>query len=260
MNKAIIRRLLNEYLDGEIGLADKAELERVMAQHPEVREEYKELRRLGLYMGSMPEISVHPAQFRERVSAALDEREQGFFTPQRAFSGAMVVALMVISLTFGMLLYQLQVFGNNSAYTQAVPEDMAAPAEAAYKVAVNIDRGAEEFFNRLLLEARFDNISYAAVQPFATQTLILEGAQCLPGRGLNSVEFAKNLPSHLRVQVSPKAAHEICSVAGWLAGDAAQVRVTGPAGKQYGLSDFMRNHDGQAAVYLELSFRATSHK
>ena len=48
MNRAIIRRWINEYLDGEIGLADKVELERIMTDHPEVREEYGRLRRISL--------------------------------------------------------------------------------------------------------------------------------------------------------------------------------------------------------------------
>ena len=51
MNRALIRRWINEYLDGEIGLADKAELEQIMAAEPEVRREYMQLRRAGLLLG-----------------------------------------------------------------------------------------------------------------------------------------------------------------------------------------------------------------
>ena len=92
MNNNRIRRLINEYLDGEIGLADKAQLEQIMADNPRVRDEYERLRKMGSMLSLMPEVRVHPYKFRSRLNDAMSTERRGYFTPQRAFSAALTPA------------------------------------------------------------------------------------------------------------------------------------------------------------------------
>src|SRR5690606_24424933 len=72
VNRTKAKRWLNEYLDGEIGLADKAEFERLMAQDPELRREYEQMRRIGLLMSSGPEVEVHPSAFRAKLMERIE--------------------------------------------------------------------------------------------------------------------------------------------------------------------------------------------
>jgi anti-sigma factor RsiW len=118
LNNNRIRRLINEYLDGEIGLADKAQLEEIMADNPRVRDEYERLRRLGTLLGLMPEVRVHPYKFRARMNSALDSAEnKGYFTPQRAFATAMLIVMVVFAVTFGLYAYQHQIINASSFVT-----------------------------------------------------------------------------------------------------------------------------------------------
>ena len=190
MNRAIIRRWINEYLDGEIGLADKAELELIMAENPEIRQEYRELRRLSLYLSSMPEGTVHPSRFRQRVINALDAQEKTFFTPQRTFAGAMLVAMLVVAITFGLMLY-------NQAMQPGlvVPaEDMLTASEQAYSLALETDTTAEAYFNRLLLETELGMVDNSLLQPFLTSTGVFEGAVCAKATASIRLSFRGDCP------------------------------------------------------------------
>ncbi len=181
MNRSLVKRWLNEYLDGEIGLADKAELERMMAEDPEIREEYQRLRKLGLMLGGQPEISVHPSRFRTRVSDALDAGSpRPLFSPQRAFALAMVVALLVIGLSMGMLVYQQGVLGHGGGgQMEAQPQATFAKApEQGMSLVIDTGVGAERFFSRLLLSQQLGLVDNATIEPLLTQTRIYDGAVC----------------------------------------------------------------------------------
>lgn len=253
MNRVIIRRWLNEYLDGEIGLADKAELERIMAQHDEVRQEYMELRRLGLLMGSIPEVTVHPARFRSRVLDALDAQERTFFTPQRVFAGAMLVAFLVVSITFGLISYQ-QMLGGNRLIGLSADKQQAVAQEQVYDLALVADAPAETYFNRLLLEVSYGLVDQHAVEPFVAQTRLLEGARCTSSGGLNRVDFAE-LPRSVRVKVSPAQARMLAEVASEVSGNKALVTAYGREGAELSFDEFLQGHSNGGNVYLTIHFK-----
>ena len=253
MNRVIIRRWINEYLDGEIGLADKAELERIMAQHSEVRQEYMELRRLSLLMGSLPEVSVHPARFRAHVLDALDAQERTFFTPQRVFAGAMLVALLVVSITFGLISYQ-QMLGGNRLIGFSTDKQQAVVQEQVYDLALVVDAPAETYFNRLLLEVSLNLVDQRAVEPFLAQTRLLEGARCSGGGGLNRVDFVE-LPRSVRVKISPAQAKVLAGVASEVSGSKALVTAYGREGAELSFEEFLQNHSNGGNVYLTIHFK-----
>jgi len=200
LNRAIIRRLINDYLDGEIGLADKAELERLMVENPEIRQEYRELRRLSLHLNSMPEITVHPSRFRAKVLSAIDDRERLYFTPQRAFAGAMLVMFLVVGTMFGLMLVQLWY---NTYMETGEPANTVVADEHDYHVTLNVTATPEKFFNRLLQEYRVGYDNYRICDVFVQETNVFARARCLTNGGLESVEFPSNLPKTIKVNVTP---------------------------------------------------------
>lgn len=254
MNRAITRRWINEYLDGEIGLADKAELERIMAEHPEVRKEYAKLRRISLLLGSMPDIAVHPTRFRDRVLDALDTREPGFFSPQRAFAGAMLVALLVIGLTFGLLMYQQQLLGNEIIFVQPSAEELMLAGDQAYDLALTINAQPEAFFDRLLIESELGLLNGSMLSPFLGQTDVYEGAVCTAEPGLRCVDFPGPLPQLVRVKVTPRQALTLGSVAEGLTGRATEIKALGRDGSLLDFRDYIQLY-GDSPVYLRLEFK-----
>lgn len=251
MNRAIIRRWINEYLDGEIGLPDKAELELIMAENPEVRQEYRELRRLSLYLSSMPEGTVHPSRFRQRVLSALDDQDRTFFTPQRTFAGAMLVAMLVVAITFGLLLYN-QVLQPEFA---ATGEDVLLASEQAYSLSLDARTSAEAFFNRLLLEAELGMVDSSLLTPFMSQTGVFEGAACRLDGGMNRVAFPQALPSVVRVRVTPRQALTLGKIAEGLTGMQADLLASDSKGFNVDFKDFIQYNGGDTSVYLTLTFR-----
>lgn len=254
MNRAIIRRLINEYLDGEIGLADKAELERIMAENPEVRQEYRELRRISLHLSSLPEISVHPSRFRARVLSALDNKERMYFTPQRAFAGAMLVAFMVVGLMFGLMLYQDHMLGDKVIMATVETGDLLT-GDLGYNLSLQIATTPEAFFNRLLLESELGMVSQATLQPFVTQTQLFEGARCIDGGGMNSVAFPNPLPHTLRIKMTLRQVLTLSQTAEGLTGQESRIVARGSDGSTLSFREFIRLSGDEALVILTLNFK-----
>lgn len=252
MNRALIRRLLNEYLDGEIGLADKAELERVMAADPAVRAEYKQLRQVGLLLGSQPEVEVHPWKFRERVAEAVAAPPHPLLTPQRAFASAMLIALLVIGMSFSLLMYQQQMLGRP---VQVLP----APAEASLSIAgpqdfaVSMQAGvpAQRFFSRLLVEDQLGMLDPSAVPAVIAQTSVLEGARCTDDP-LAPVELASDV-RFVRLSVAPRVAVQLSKVAEDLSGESVELGAYDSAGNRVSLEDYLREQPREQ-VTLQIKF------
>lgn len=254
MNRTIIRRWLNEYLDGEIGLADKAEFEQIMLERPEVRREYKLLRRLGLLLGSLPEIAVHPYRFRQRVDAALDARNRVYFTPQRAFAAAMLVTLIVVALTFGLFMYQQQLLGNRGFVASPLPADVAAPGEVQYDLTLTVRTSPERFFDRLLLECDLDLLDRSVLEPFMLQAHIYEGAVCSREGGLTAVTFPAPLPKAVRAELTVGAVRQLAGLAEELSGKSAVISAEGRDGSSIDFEDFLQLHPSARSVSLYLQF------
>lgn len=225
MNYNRIRRLINEYLDGEIGLADKAQLEEIMADNPRVREEYERLRRMGSLMGLVPEVRVHPYRFRAKLNAAMDGKQRSFFTPQRAFSAAMLVVTVVFVLTFGLYAYQQQVI-NRSTYVSTpaqVTQPAASAASETYVVQTGV--GAEQFFSRLALEHQVGMLDERVLVSVMNQTRVYEGATCPSGATLAPLTFPRRLPRSVTLVLMPEELTALTGVAQELSGYAPQIRV-----------------------------------
>ncbi len=254
MNRNIIRRWINEYLDGEIGLADKAELERMMAQDPALRKEYKDLRKIGLYLGSMPEVQVHPYRFRQRVLAAVDG-QRGYFTPQRAFAGAMLVFLIVITVTFGLFVYQ-QRMGMGKEFIAGSAELNAANASRTdYRFDLVTNVSAAEFLNRLALESQLGMNDRNLLGIFVTQTSVFEGAVCDPNGGLHPITFATRLPASLIVRVTPQQALGLAGIASELAGARLAPAATSSQGETIDLKSYIASHPGADLIPLHVVFK-----
>jgi hypothetical protein len=250
MNRALLKRLLNEYLDGEIGLADKVELERLMAADPDVRREYKELRQIGLLLGGMPEVNVHSFRFRERVQGALDTN-RGFVTPQRAFAGAMVVALVVISLSFSLLMLQ-----QNALHGAAVPIDAAREAAISsgdYVVSINSGVTAERYFSRLLLQHELGMIDPAVIGSVVQQTSVFEGASCSED-ALQPIHLANPGLHTVSLKVPPSVAVQMGKVAEELSGHQSPLGVYGSTGSRITLEEYLRLNPGKPVVNLVIKF------
>lgn len=254
MNRNTIRRWINEYLDGEIGLADKAELERLMAQDPALRKEYKDLRKIGLYLGYMPEVQVHPYRFRQRVLAAADG-QRAYFTPQRAFAAAMLVFLIVITLTFGLFVYQ-QRMGMGKEFIAGQPDLTAANSaltDYRFDLVSHVEAGA--FFNRLALEAQLGMSEHNLLGVFISQTNVFEGAVCDPNGGLRPVTFANKLPVSLIVRVTPQQALGLAEIASELAGQRLAPGATNAKGETIDLRTYIASHPGTDLIPLHVVFK-----
>jgi hypothetical protein len=254
LNRALIRRWLNEYLDGEIGLADKAELEHIMAAEPEVRREYMELRRAGLLLGSLPEVSVHPERFRRKVLAALDSRQRPYFTPQRAFAWAMLIVLLIVSLAFGLVLYQQKMLGNALVVTSASGDEINASNAQTYDLLLTAATTPEQFFNRLLVECQLGMSDHAVLTEFLLQTRIYEGAVCERRGGVSSLTFPTPLAKTMRVKVTPRQALVLQGLASELSAGRSSLSALARDGSQMKLQDFLQINDAGNKIILYINF------
>jgi hypothetical protein len=257
VNRALVKRLINEYLDGEIGLADKAELERLMAEDPRIRAEYKALRQIGLQLGTMPEIVPHKTRLRARVQHAIDAQSRTFFTPQRVFAGAMAVVLVVLSLSFGMLIFEQGVLGKPVIPAPAVPMQVEAaspdfhPGEATAVLDTWVD--GNRFFSRLLIENQLGMLDGEVLRTVLTQTNILEGATC-DNNSLEGVKLAYPVRA-IQLSASPAVAQQLSKVAEEVSGRSCPVTVRSDNGTQNTLEEFLRASAGPRTINLMLRFK-----
>jgi hypothetical protein len=251
VNRALVKRLINEYLDGEIGLADKAELERLMAQDPEIRSEYRELRQIGLLLGSIPEVTVHSHRFRQRVADALDDGERVYFTPQRAFAAAMLVVLGVIALSFTMFIYRENVI--SSAPQGSTVE--ARPAELqGYHVSLHTASCAEDFLSRVLVENQLGMLDPSVMGTILAQTRVFDGSTCSGTDLLRPVHFAQAMPRKMTLVVTPAVATQMRQVAEELSGRNLPFNVASPDGTRVTFEEYLKV-SGTGPLSLELHFR-----
>jgi hypothetical protein len=252
MNRALIRRWITEYLDGEIGLADKAELERLMAQDPEIRNEYRELRQIGLMLGSMPEVTVHSHRFRQRVADALDDGERSYFTPQRAFSAAMLVVLGVIALSFTMFIYRENVI---SSAPQAPALEASRPAVLqGYRVSLHTSSSCENFLSRVLVENQLGMLDPSVMGTILAQTRVFDGSTCSGTDLLRPVRFAQAMPRKMTLVVTPAVATQMRQVAEELSGRNLPFNVASPDGTRVTFEEYLKVC-GTGPLSLELHFR-----
>ena len=241
-------------MDGEIGLADKAELERLMGADPELRREYKQLRRIGLLLGSAPEVSVHPERFRRRVLEALEARSRPYFTPQRAFAAAMLVVLLVIGMTFGMLLYQTKMLGEPSRVSAPMLSEATPDLAPGLTLLLTVHTTPEAFFNRLLVETQLNMTDQTLLNVFMQQTRVFEGAVCDPRGGLNIARFPDQLPSALRLQASPQQALKLESIGDELTDRGAELRAVGRGGTEMRMEEFLLLNSASSPVAVFVNF------
>jgi len=259
MNRAIIKRWINEYLDGEIGLADKAELERVMAENESVRREYRELRQIGLLLGSIPEIKPHPYRFRERMRGAISSSERLYLTPQRAFALAMLVFLLVIGLSFTLYMYQQRMLGGQEVALGAHPSQEAAQNQGIYTFVVATGVSADSYFNRVLLEYSMGIDHEGLLKVFLAQSPVYEGAVCRGRTGLKPALLREPLPASMIVNVSPEQAMAIARVAEELSGQPVKCRVFMQGSFIGGLKGFAVGNPELTVIPLQLSFTPPLH-
>lgn len=219
--------MINEYLDGEIGLADKAQLEQLMADNPRVRAEYERLRKLGTLIGLMPEVRVHPYRFRTRLGDALDSNHKGYFTPQRAFSAAMLVVLVVFVVTFGLFAYQQQIISGSSYVTGTTQTNEPVAAAAPQYFVMDTGVGAEQFFSRLALEHQLGMLDGRLMSAVSEQTGFFEGATCREGSPLAPLRFAEPLPRSVTLTLTAPQLGDLAGLAEELSGYPARVSVPG---------------------------------
>jgi hypothetical protein len=243
---------LNEYLDGEIGLADKAELERIMSQDPEVSSSFKELRRIGMLMSSMPQVSVHPYAFRARVNDALDSRQRSFLTPQRAFAGSMLVTMLVIGLTFGLNIYQSAIFGTAPGAVQPIAGFEAGPGPSNSGLVIDVAASPERYFERMLIEVQLGYVDQSLMGTISGQSTVYEGATCLDEDLSHSVQFSRPLSRQLSLVVSPEEALALGRLSEELTGMAPVVE---SSGNKVPLADYLQQFAGKKHLSLDLRFQ-----
>jgi anti-sigma factor RsiW len=253
VKRALVKRLVNEYLDGEIGLADKAELERLMAEDPQIRAEYKALRQIGLQLSSLPEVVPHPQRFRARVQDALDQQQRVYLTPQRVFAGAMLVALVVLSVGFGMLLFQEGMLGDSEpapAVMEAAPP-VLNPGDAI--AVLDVNASADRFFSRVLVESQLGLIDRAVLDTVNSQTPVYEGAVCT-GNSLEALHLA--YPVHVvQMHAAPSVAQQLSMVAEEVSGRPSPIAVTIDGGSMVAFEQHLRANPGQRTVSLLIRFK-----
>jgi hypothetical protein len=248
---------MSDYLDGEIGLADKQAFEEALRSDPQLRAEFHAQRRFGMALSSsLSEISVHPYRFRQRVAQALDQRQQTFFTPQRAFTSAMAVALVVVSITFGLFIYQERMIGNGGFITlsEAAPQHVA-PRPAQYAATLVIEARAESFYNRLLLEAQVGTADTSLVTRVFQQTGVLEGATCTDGQGLQPVVFPHSLDNHARLTLSLDEVQRLQGIADGLTGRRSSIALASTTGQLMTQQDYLLTYPAGAQLPVELIFQ-----
>jgi hypothetical protein len=256
VKQAQVKRLLNEYLDGEIGLAEKAELERMMAADPEVLRQYKQLRQIGMQLAQIPEIRPHPLRLRAKVQQALDAQSQSLITPQRVFAGAMAVALIVIAVSFGMLVFQQRMLGTpvnipsvstSEANIPIIPD--AGGSIAMLDVASNADR----YFSRLLLQHHLSMINADVLGTITSQTSVYKDA-VYTDEALGVVRL-KEPVRMLQLRTSPSVALQLSTLAEEVSGQPSPISVSSTTGQSMTLEEYLQAHPGERAVNLLLRFQ-----
>lgn len=252
MNRKIIRRWVNEYLDGEIGLADKVELERLMAQNPELRQEYKDLRKMGLLLSGMPEVSVHPYKFRQRLQQKLDRQELSLFSPQRVFAASMLVSLVIVCLTFGLFVFQQKEFGPGSLIpTLNSANPTARGTQIVNAVALETGVRAEQFFDRLALETGLGMVDSQLMGIFI-KARIYDGAICSNQGGLRTTDFPLPLQHVYRVELYPRQVKELAKFAEGISGNQP---VLSKQQQPLSLDGFLLMHKPAQRVSVYLQFK-----
>lgn len=255
MNRNLVKRWLNEYLDGEIGLADKAELERRMAEDPELREEYRKMRQLGLLLGSQSEVTVHPSAFRQRVSEALENNSRVLFTPQRAFAMAMVVALLVIGLSMSMLVYQQGVLGHGQE-REAQPMLATTPVDQGHTVVIETGVSAELYFSRLLLSYQLGRVDAATLEPVLSQTRVYDGAVCnaQADNPLSNLSFQQRVGQPVSIKTTVQVARSLGQHSLELSGRQPQMLVRTSESSSMALEDYSKLYGEERRLTVVLLF------
>jgi hypothetical protein len=259
MNKTLVKRWLNEYLDGEIGLADKAELERRLSQNEELREEFRELRQIGLLMGGCPEVDVHPTRFRARMADVLDQGQRPFFTPQRAFGLAMIIALLVVGLNMALVVYQQRYLGGSNQMA-VTPEDEALSAEAGdpdmptLMLETGVD--AERFFSRLMLSYQLGLVSQSTMDRLTTQTKVYDGATCQPGAdgSAGTMTFRAPLGQTVKSRADINTVKSLSLLSQELSGRQPPLLVRLPGSQGISLDDFAGRFGSDGKLEMVLVF------
>ena len=246
MNKAKAKRWLNEYLDGEIGLADKAEFERLMAQDPELRQEYEELRKIGLLMSSGPEVEVNPVSFRARLMERIEPQQRYDFTPQRAFAGSMLVALLVVGLSFGQFIY-------SRVMEPAGQSGSTSVAALTSESSLNMNCTASQFLNASLLRAEngVGSESGRLVELLERQTGLFEGAFCIESATGHNYIFPGGLPTEISIRVEPDTLRELQEISSKLSGSGDSASLRMHDGSELRPNDYtMLNPQGKISLRL----------
>lgn len=249
MNRAKAKRWLNEYLDGEIGLADKGEFERMMAQDPELRREYEQLRRIGLLMSSGPEIEVNPSSFRARLMERIEPQQRYNFTPQRAFAGSMLVALLVVGLSFGQYIYG-QVMERNGSPAGTTTAGLMSESS------LHVSGSAAQFLNATLQRAEAGRSTEALklVELLDQQTGLYDGAICTTTPAGHSYQFPRGLPNEISIRVEAGSLHELEAILGQLAGHDSIPMVVQMDGSQLNLAEYsLLNPHGKFGLRITFS-------
>jgi hypothetical protein len=259
VNNNSYKRLLSAYLDGEIGLADKQAFEEALRSDPQLREEYQAQRRIGLTLGGgMPQVSVHPYRFRQRMALALDQRQSAFITPARAFTGAMAIALVVVSITFGLFIYQERMIGKGQFIAVGetpVQQPAVAPRPVQYAATLVVEATAESFYNRLLMESQLGMVDAELAARLLQQNGALEGATCADGQGLQAVVFGHKLPVRERVTLTLADAQRLQAVADGLTGRRSALALSSSNGELVTQQDYLWAYPAGAQLPLELIFQ-----
>lgn len=251
------RSLLSAYLDGEIGLEDKRELEDALRSDPRLRDDYHNQRRMGLALSSaMPEVKVHPSRFRRRLADALDRRHSGLLTPQRAFTAAMAVSLVVVSITFGLFIYQQRMIGQGGFLPLGEAQLLHQPQRAPqYSATLVVETTPEQFYNRLLLETQLGMFDPALAGRLLQQTGALEGAVCVEGLGLNSVVFPQRLPARSTARLSLDDLQRLQLAADGMTSRPNALAVTSSDGRLITQQDYLLSYPSGAQLPVELIFQ-----
>lgn len=256
MKNSTYSRLLSEYLDGEIGLADKQLLEAALRSDAALQAEYAEKRRMGIALSTaIPQINVHPYRFRQRLAAALDQRGASFITPQRAFSSAMAIALVVVGITFGLFIYQERMIGHGTFISVGEAHSVSSrPSMPQHSATLVVEATAENFFNRMLIEARLGLLDPLIADQVVLQTGLLEGASCIDGQGLQMVVFPGQLPSNCRLNLSLAELQRLQIVADGLTGRNNPLALTSN-GMLITQQEYLLTYPAGARLPVELKFQ-----
>ncbi|MCB1188576.1 hypothetical protein KDL29_15550 [bacterium] len=250
MNRAKAKRWLNEYLDGEIGLADKAEFERLMAQDPELRREYEQMRRIGLLMSSGPEVEVHPSAFRAKLMERIEPQQRFNFTPQRAFAASMLVALIVVGLAFGQFIYgrAMDRPGVNNVGVASGFNGQDSSSE------ILINASSSQFLNSTLQRAE-NGASRNAMQlvdQLDRQLGVFEGAVCAKGPNGYSYTFPGGLPTEFSIRADAASLTEIQAIAAGYPGSGSPA-IELADGSKVSVNEYAVNHP-QGRIDLLIRF------